>query len=487
MKNRLCSYLLLLTLCALATAAFAQPVQPRRISSGEISIDKVGPTPSLSSREKNNIAQQVNAAVDAAQKEAAPKEMAPRPEGRKQYTRQPIVYRDPEGRNSFTLPPLSYDEPEVLVPEEDVPAMPLPGYKRTMWETHWEHHRLMSQRRGIVDAQKDALREAKIIGYIRIAPTLTGLGVDTEKLFNTAVEYFLKYRTYFPEISQHRPSGQLYEELDARLDDQEDRTSLDRVNPFTLPGVEEARIVLLGEVHTLQYPAEKMVAYLLKYNRTAPENKKIKFLFLEYAFQLNYAMEYVYLHLNEMAEPELLRQAIAYSKEKMGEDYVEDPEPRNSMHWLHLGYLLAKSGSGVKVYAYDWPAKLEQRNRLARACMQSFYDNETGKAVFIGGAVHMLRSNIPAEPFNAVNSDESLANTASIPSKEIISIFMLGGQEWKNSSYGNDNPRYIQTILDKYQGVPGNWALKTDPNSLGFDYFFMFDQQKEPEVARISR
>lgn len=46
-------------------------------------------------------------------------------------------------------------------------------------------------------------------------------------------------------------------------------------NPFLLPDLQKARVILIGEDHTMHYPAEELVEYLIAYNQSAPENERI--------------------------------------------------------------------------------------------------------------------------------------------------------------------------------------------------------------------
>ena len=334
----------------------------------------------------------------------------------------------------------------------------------------------------------------KLESLIKNVPLLLDIP-STRRMFNLAESNLSTSWTW--DDSQTVPAArlsnqELREKWEERVENTDDKISLNEVNPFTLPGIQDARIILLGELHTYQYPAEQMVKHLLEYNQTVPEEQQIKYLFVEYAFQGNLAMKYIREHLNEMPEPALLRNAIEYSKQQMRNYYIDDPEPRNTMHWLHLGYLLLKAGSDVTFYAYDRPSPdIAVRNLTAYAVMDAFYQAEKGKAVFIGGSAHMVRYNIDDPMFSWVNAQTSLANIPTIAKEEIASVFMLGGQPWRGSSYDSpaDSPAQSldNEILDEYRSIPGDWALKTDPELFGFDYYFIFDQSKEADVARLSR
>ena len=76
-------------------------------------------------------------------------------------------------------------------------------------------------------------------------------------------------------------------------------------NPFSLPDLQKARVILIGEDHTMHYPAEQLVEYLIAYNKSAPQSQHITHLFVEFAYQANVAMEFIRAHMGELPEKEL--------------------------------------------------------------------------------------------------------------------------------------------------------------------------------------
>ncbi len=268
--------------------------------------------------------------------------------------------------------------------------------------------------------------------------------------------------------------------------------SLQEKNPFTLPELRSARLILLGEDHTHHYPAEQMVEQIISYNKTAPQGEKITHLFVEFSYQGNFAMDYLRAHRNDgLDEPTLFKQAITYSKEKMGSHYIP-ATLREQVRWLRLGYRLLQENTEVQFYAYDRPSSsVLARNQTAWAFMDAVYKQPHTKAVFIGGALHMLRGNIPTALFRMISAAESLPNIPTVPDKDIVTIFIAGGQQWTDDLplYGGqqEEKELYDILLEYYQDKPGTWALKTNPATFGFDYYFIFDQHGVPTVTDANR
>lgn len=265
--------------------------------------------------------------------------------------------------------------------------------------------------------------------------------------------------------------------------------SLLETNPFMLPQLQEARIILIGEDHTYHYPAEQLTEQLIAYNKAAAQDQKITHLFVEFSYQANVAMQYIQTHWQDkdMDEHTLLKNAVTYSKEILGEHYIP-ATLREEVRWLRLGYRLLQENSGVHFYAYDKPSRsIKARNDIARTFMQAVYQQPNTKAVFIGGALHMLRVNIPTPIFGLVGAQDSLANIATIPEDQIVSIIAVGGKQWKEDTqlYGGEAGRLelYDVLLFFYREKKGNWAFKTDPSKFGFDYYFVYDQSGVPMVT----
>ena len=146
-------------------------------------------------------------------------------------------------------------------------------------------------------------------------------------------------------------------------------------NPFLLPDLQKARVILIGEDHTMHYPAEQLVEYLIAYNQSAPENERITHLFVEFSYQANIAMEFIRAHIKEVPEKELLKQAVEYAHKQMGKKYIP-ATLREEVRWLRLGYRLLKEQPDVVFYAYDLPnPSIDVRNAAAKAFLRAGYDS----------------------------------------------------------------------------------------------------------------
>ena len=99
----------------------------------------------------------------------------------------------------------------------------------------------------------------------------------------------------------------------------------------------------------------------------------------------------------------------------------------------------------------------------------------------------MLRVNIPTPIFGLVEAQDSLANIASIPEDQIVSVIAVGGKQWKEDArlYGGEEEEWdlYNFLLYAYRQKTGNWAFKTDPSKFGFDYYFVYDPSGVPVVT----
>ncbi len=260
-------------------------------------------------------------------------------------------------------------------------------------------------------------------------------------------------------------------------------------NPFLLPDLQKARVILIGEDHTMHYPAEQLVEYLIAYNQSAPENERITHLFVEFSYQANIAMEFIRAHIKELPEKELLKQAVEYAHKQMGKKYIP-ATLREEVRWLRLGYRLLKEQPDVVFYAYDLPnPSIDVRNAAAKAFLRAGYEQPNTKMVFIGGALHVLRYNLNTPLFSdpSINAQNSLANTSGIPPQEVVSIFAVGGMPWKEDAqlYGSSSAQVdlYHFAIEFYKNTPKNLAVKTPAKLFGFDYYFYFDVTKKPFVT----
>lgn len=259
-------------------------------------------------------------------------------------------------------------------------------------------------------------------------------------------------------------------------------------NPFSLPDLQKARVILIGEDHTMHYPAEQLVEYLIAYNKSAPQSQRITHLFVEFAYQANIAMEFIRAHMGELPEKELLKQAVQYARQQLKNKYIA-ASLREEVRWLRLGYRLLQENMDVVFYAYDIPSSaIEKRNAAAMAFLQAGYQQPGTKMVVIGGALHMLRENLntPLLGDSEINAQNSLAHTPGIAPQDIVSILTVGGAMWKDdlARYsGNNAIDLYHLLLYKFQQQRQNLAFKTPAKKFGFDYYFYFDSTKKPQVT----
>lgn len=259
-------------------------------------------------------------------------------------------------------------------------------------------------------------------------------------------------------------------------------------NPFSLPDLQKARVILIGEDHTMHYPAEQLVEYLIAYNKSAPQSQRITHLFVEFAYQTNVAMEFIRAHMGELPEKELLKQAVQYARQQLKNKYIA-ASLREEVRWLRLGYRLLQGNMDVVFYAYDIPSSsIEQRNAAAMAFLQAGYQQPGTKMVVIGGALHILRENLNTPLFgdSEINAQNSLAHTPGIAPQDIVSILAVGGAMWKDdlSLYsGNNTVDLYHLLLYEFQQQRQNLAFKTPAKKFGFDYYFYFDSTKKPQVT----
>ncbi len=259
-------------------------------------------------------------------------------------------------------------------------------------------------------------------------------------------------------------------------------------NPFSLPDLQKARVILIGEDHTMHYPAEQLVEYLIAYNKSAPQSQHITHLFVEFAYQANVAMEFIRAHMGELPEKELLKQAVQYASQQLKNKYIA-ASLREEVRWPRLGYRLLQENMDVVFYAYDIPSSsIEQRNAAAMAFLQAGYQQPGTKMVVIGGALHILRENLNTPLFgdSEINAQNSLAHTPGIAPQDIVSILAVGGAMWKDdlSLYsGNNTVDLYHLLLYEFQQQRQNLAFKTPAKKFGFDYYFYFDSTKKPQVT----
>ena len=259
-------------------------------------------------------------------------------------------------------------------------------------------------------------------------------------------------------------------------------------NPFAWPEMQNARVILIGEDHTMHYPTEQLVEYMIAYNKSAPADKRITHLFVEFAYQANVAMEFIRAHIRELPEKELLKQAVQYARKQLKGKYIP-ATLREEVRWLRLGYRLLQENTDVVFYAYDIPSpSIKKRNAAAMAFLQAGYEQPGTKMVFIGGALHVLRENLntPLLGDRAINAQNSLANTPGIAPEDIVSIIAVGGTPWANDNqlYGGSQVFDLYHILlVQYKDKHQNLAFKTPAKQFGFDYYFYFDTAKKPVVT----
>ena len=259
-------------------------------------------------------------------------------------------------------------------------------------------------------------------------------------------------------------------------------------NPFAWPEMQNARVILIGEDHTMHYPTEQLVEYMIAYNKSAPADKRITHLFVEFAYQANIAMEFIRAHMGELPEKELLKQAVQYARQQLKNKYIA-ASLREEVRWLRLGYRLLQENMDVVFYAYDIPSSaIEKRNAAAMAFLQAGYQQPGTKMVVIGGALHMLRENLntPLLGDSEINAQNSLAHTPGIAPQDIVSILAVGGAMWKDdlARYsGNNAIDLYHLLLYKFQQQRQNLAFKTPAKKFGFDYYFYFDSTKKPQVT----
>lgn len=256
------------------------------------------------------------------------------------------------------------------------------------------------------------------------------------------------------------------------------------VNPFALPQLQQAAFIFLGEEHTRDVPARSMIDALIAYNKTAPENQKITHVFVEFAYQLNEAMDFIRAHKGSMPKEALFEQARAYAEKQMGKLYI--PAGKHQMErWMELGYRLLEEAPEVTFFAYDVPGLFTQRNRTAFDYAMAIAEQPHARAVFITGAGHSLRSNVNADiGFAGLDAAYSIPNMLSsrVPAERIVSIFMTGGPETDQELYGDPETyeaarkkSFSSVFLDNAGAdAKKSFVIKTDPEKYGFDYYFHF-------------
>ncbi len=256
------------------------------------------------------------------------------------------------------------------------------------------------------------------------------------------------------------------------------------VNPFALPQLQQAAFIFLGEEHTRDVPARSMIEALIAYNKTAPENQKITHVFVEFAYQLNEAMDFIRAHKGSMPKEALFEQARAYAEKQMGKLYI--PAGKHQMErWMELGYRLLEEAPEVTFFAYDVPGLFTQRNRTAFDYAMAIAEQPHARAVFITGAGHSLRSNVNADiGFAGFDAAYSIPNMLSsrVPAERIVSIFMTGGPETDRELYGDPETyeaarkkSFSSVFLDNAGAdAKKSFVIKTDPEKYGFDYYFHF-------------
>ncbi len=264
-------------------------------------------------------------------------------------------------------------------------------------------------------------------------------------------------------------------------------------NPFLLPELSRARVILLGEDHTMHYPTEQMVEYLIDYNKNAPEGEKITHLFVEFSYQSNIAMAFIKQNIDKFPEEELLTRAIVFARKNFSKSIRATL--REEARWLRLGYRLLQEQVDVVFYAYDIPSSsIVKRNDAAKAFLLAGYAQPNTKMVFITGALHSLRHNI-ATPLFAhpdINAPDSLANTPGVAPEDIVSILTVGGQPWEEDSplYGGTtkgSKELYEVLIDTYKDTHKNLAFKTPANLFGFDYYFYFDASKKAAITDMGK
>lgn len=256
-----------------------------------------------------------------------------------------------------------------------------------------------------------------------------------------------------------------------------------------MPDLEQARVILIGEDHTMHYPAQQLVEYLIAYNKSAPKAQRITHVFVEFSYQTNVSMEFIRAHINDLPEKELLKQSVIYARKQLGKKYLP-ATLREEVRWLRLGYRLLKEQPEVVFYAYDIPnPSIQVRNNVARAFLRAGYEQPDTRMVSIGGALHVLRYNLNTPLFAdaSINAQNSLANTPGIAQQDIVSILAVGGKAWTD-----DNQLYSTSplgvdlyhlLLQTHANTSKNLAFKTPANLFGFDYYFCFDQTQTPVVT----
>lgn len=257
-------------------------------------------------------------------------------------------------------------------------------------------------------------------------------------------------------------------------------------NPFTLPGLKDADFIFLGEMHTRDVPAQRMIDALIAYNKSVKEERRFTHVFVEVAYQINVAMDFIRDNDGKLPKDALFAQALQYAREQMGERYIEST-PHQMTRWLELGYRLMHDAPEVTFYAYDVPGLLAQRNRTAFDYARAAANMPRSRVVFIAGAGHCLRHNVNTIEFAGFEARKSIPSMLSsiVPADKIASVFMTGGKETDTDLYGRRMPAHEQD--EAYAFIFANnlgpmskeaIAVKTDPQKYGFDYYFHFPDAK---------
>lgn len=260
----------------------------------------------------------------------------------------------------------------------------------------------------------------------------------------------------------------------------------DGTNPFTLPGLKDADFIFLGEEHTRDLPAQRMIDALIAYNKSVKKERRFTQVFVEVAYQINVAMDFIRDNDGKLPKDALFAQALQYAREQMGERYIEST-PHQMTRWLELGYRLMHEAPEVTFYAYDVPGLLAQRNRTAFDYARAAADMPHSRVVFIAGAGHCLRYNVNSIEFAGFEARKSIPSMLSsiVPADKIVSVFMTGGEETDVEQYSNKLPEF--KLRNAYTHIFANnlgpmtkeaIAVKTAPQKYGFDYYFHFPDAK---------
>jgi len=262
-------------------------------------------------------------------------------------------------------------------------------------------------------------------------------------------------------------------------------------NPFTLPELRQAKVILLGENHMRAYPAQAMAENLAAFNKSAAQNEKITHLFLEFHVKSNVFADFIKQNINKTPEKEFL----ADLKNFVDKTDIKGATLREKMRWAYIMYTVIKNDPSVQVFAYDAPGNVAQRNEIAASYIEAASKVPGSKIVFMTGAGHIIKSDVEnSESLSRYDAGYSIAALAKnyYPENQIVSAYMIGGVEWTEDAalygaaktgltYAVDFSDYI--MKNARNRTNSNFILKTDPQRDGFDFFFHFNQSAEPAVT----